>query len=83
MENTIEIKKENGKSFLVVTSQSKEGIILTKKGDKTEPSLKRRIVIETIDLKIYEKFSQIEIEVKTKTFCDKIRNLIERLSDER
>ena len=62
MKDKIIIKKEGGRTFSVTAEQSDEGIVITKTGDKTDDASKRKIIIETMDLGIYEKFKNAIIK---------------------
>ncbi|MDO3425886.1 hypothetical protein QWT87_13380 [Chryseobacterium sp. APV1] len=64
MEDTILIKKSDGRTISVTATQGKEGIILTKSGDKSIDAHKRKIIIEPMDIEVYKKFINANVEIK-------------------
>lgn len=62
MTKTIVIKKEKGQSITLNAEQIDHNIVLTKSGDKTKEALKRKIIIEAIDMDVYKEFVKIKLK---------------------
>ncbi len=77
MTDQIIIKKEDGKSINVTASQSDDGIVLTKTGDRTEDFYKRKIIMEAMDFEVYKQFISINVQ---ESYSEKILGYLRHLT---
>ena len=66
MTDRITIKKEKGQTILLTVKQVDDNIVLTKFGDKTSEQVKRKIIIEPMDVEVYKQFLQVEVKQSCK-----------------